>query len=83
MILKPAFQIEKLMFLYAIITNPSHSEKDKQINTCIEWIASLRRELKKKKTGNILVTENKPRDLRWKRFAPLPVQASLWQRSSS
>ena len=75
MILKAAYQIEKLIFLYAIITSPSHSKKDKQIGTCIEWIASLMIELKK--PGNILVAENNPRNLRWKRFAPLPVQASL------
>lgn len=51
------------------------SKKDKQIDTCTGWIASLTAQLEK--PGNILVTENNPRKLRKKRFAPLPVQTSL------
>jgi len=71
-ILKAAFQIEQFIFLYVVIASPSHFKKDKRIDSCVEWIASLVTELKR--TGNILVTENNPRSLRWKRFAPLPVQ---------
>lgn len=52
MILKAAFQIEKFIFLYAIIASPSHSKKDKQIYACIEWIAFLMTELKKLKQKN-------------------------------
>lgn len=38
--LKATFQTGKLIFLYVIITSPSYSKADKQIGTCIEWMAS-------------------------------------------
>lgn len=40
--LKARFRTGKLIFFCVIVTSLSYSKTDKQIDTCIEWIASDR-----------------------------------------